>query len=93
MKLRIKEILLDKGKTAAWLSREIGITDVNTRNIVNGSVKPKLDTLERIASALDVPVWQLFASPEEVKESEMTVTCPKCHAVIPVEIEIRMKRD
>lgn len=76
MKLRLKEILSEQGKTAVWLSREIGVTDVNTRNIVNGVIKPKLDTLEKIASALEVPMWQLFASPEEVNSN--TSVCPYC---------------
>lgn len=92
MKLRVKEILSEQGRTAAWLSRKIGVTDVNTRNIANGVVKPKLDTIEKIAAALGVPVWQLFASPEEVKESGAAITCPKCHNVIPVEIEIKPKK-
>lgn len=91
MKLRLKEILSEQGKTAVWLSKEIGVTDVNTRNIVNGVIKPKLDTLEKIASALEVPMWQLFASPEEVKNSSLTVKCPKCGEVIPVETSVTIK--
>lgn len=80
MKLRLKEILSEQGKTAVWLSKEIGVTDVNTRNIVNGVIKPKLDTLEKIASALEVPMWQLFASPEEVRNDDKDIIeCPKCH--------------
>lgn len=91
MKLRLKEILSEQGKTAVWLSKEIGVTDVNTRNIVNGVIKPKLDTLEKIASALEVPMWQLFASPEEVKGTSLTVKCPKCHTEIPVETSVTVK--
>ena len=34
---------------------------------------PSVETLEKIASALDVPMWQLFASPVEVTDkSELT---------------------
>ena len=46
MKLRIKEILAEREEKAVWLSREIGVTDVNTRN--NGIVTPKMETLEKI---------------------------------------------
>lgn len=42
--------------------------------------KMLVETAQRIAEALDVPMWQLFASPEEVKgeEDNNTITCPKC---------------
>lgn len=51
---------------------------VGLAQIVNG--KPSYPTLEKIATALDVPMWQLFASPEDVKgeEDKNTLTCPKC---------------
>lgn len=90
MKLRIKEILQEKGEKAVWLSKEIGVTDVNTRNIINGVVTPKMETLVKIADALNVPLWQLFASPEEVrKETEMkgNYVCPKCGAKLEIEIK------
>ena len=72
MKLTIKELLAKKGKKAVWLANEIGITDVNTRNIINGVIDPKMETLEKIASALNVPVWQLFVSPEEIEKNKIT---------------------
>lgn len=90
MNLRIKEILQQKGKKAVWLSKEIGVTDVNTRNIINGVVTPKMETLVKIAEALNVPLWQLFASPEEVrKETEAAgnYVCPKCGAKLEIEIK------
>jgi len=90
MNLRIKEILQQKGKKAVWLSKGIGVTDVNTRNIINGVVTPKLETLVKIAEALNVPLWQLFASPEEVrKETEAAgnYVCPKCGAKLEIEIK------
>lgn len=90
MNLRIKEILQQKGKKAVWLSKEIGVTDVNTRNIINGVVTPKLETLVKIAEALNVPLWQLFASPEDVRNEVGTVknyVCPKCGAKLEIEIK------
>lgn len=89
--LRIKDILSEQGETAVWLSKEIGITDVNTRNIVNGVIKPKLDTLEKIAAALEVPMWQLFASPEEVKAESDGDVCPHCGGLIKVNVKLEKK--
>ena len=90
--LRIKEILKDKGLKAVWLAKEIGVTDVNTRNIINGIVTPKMETLEKIAEALNVPMWQLFASPAEVIEQSGVHVCPHCGGLLDVNISIDKKR-
>lgn len=40
-----------------------------------------METLEKIALALEVPVWQLIASKEEVQGEQAdpnTITCLKC---------------
>ena len=47
-------------------------------------------TLEKVAEALDVPMWQLFASPEEVKNDANTITCPHCGGKIHFDEEPRM---
>lgn len=46
-------------------------------------------TLEKIATALGVPMWQLFASPEEVSHQKdaLTLTCPHCGKNINLNIE------
>lgn len=66
--LRIKEVCKEKGVKVMDLSTMIGVSQTNTSNIINGKVNPSLETLEKIASALNVPMWQLFASPAEVAE-------------------------
>lgn len=91
MNLRIKEILKEQGKKAVWLAKEIGVTDVNTRNIINGVVSPKMETLEKIAEALEVPMWQLFASPEEVRKESGASVCPYCGGLLDVEVNLRKK--
>ena len=73
MELRIKELLKLKGLTSIWLASQIGITQPNMSNIVSGKSKPSLDTLERIATALDVPITELFEQP-----TTDTIVCPKC---------------
>ena len=46
-------------------------------------------TLEKIATALNVPMWQLFASPEEVqpKSGTASLTCPHCGKSITLKAE------
>lgn len=78
MKSRIKEIIKETGKTQKEFAEEIGITLGGLNQHLSGN--PSVEVLEKIANALEVPIWQLFTSPEEVKakEEEGVITCPKC---------------
>lgn len=60
MKLRIKELLKDNGMTAVSLANEVGITNANMSRIINEKIYPSFQTLEKIASALTVPITELF---------------------------------
>jgi len=66
MKHRIKEILKEKGLTVVTLAGLVGITQPNMSNIVNGNSNPSIETLEKIATALDVPVAELLQSESEL---------------------------
>lgn len=68
MNLRIKEILGKNKITVTSFAREIGITQANMSNIVNGKSKPSLETLEKIAKALNVEIWELFTSSTNTNE-------------------------
>ena len=78
MEHRIKELIKEKGYTQQEFADLLGMSRVGLAQIVHG--KPSYPTLEKIATALNVPMWQLFASPDEVKgeEDNNTITCPKC---------------
>lgn len=81
MKVRIKEIMQQKGITSVALSEMMGISKATVSNLINNKTMPSIDTLGKIAEALDVPNWQLFASEEEVfGDSKNSITCPKCGA-------------
>lgn len=90
MKYRIKEICDEKGIKVNSLTETVGITLPALYNIVNGKMSPKVETLVKIAEALNVPLWQLFASPEEVRKETETAgnyVCPKCGAKLEIEIK------
>lgn len=66
---RIEELIKEKGYTLTTLAAEMGTTKQN----LYGKLKsPSYPTLVEIATALNVPMWQLFASPEEAKGEELT---------------------
>ncbi len=89
--LRIKEVCKEKGVKVMDLSTMIGVSQTNTSNIINGKVNPSLETLEKIASALNVPMWQLFASPEEIQPQSdgVSITCPNCGKEFEVELKAK----
>lgn len=60
MQLRIKDILKKKGITAISFATDIGMTQANLSNIITGKTVPPLPTLQKIATALDVELWELF---------------------------------
>lgn len=93
MELRVKEITKSKGLTMQQLSEKLGVTrDTLTRN-VNGN--PTIETLSKIATALEVPIWQLFASPEEVQPTSNvhSIKCPKCGNEFPVSVNVELKTE
>lgn len=57
-KLRIREVMLEKGISVNEMSEKLGITRQSFYSIVNGN--PTMDTLIRIAKILGVNIKQLF---------------------------------
>lgn len=78
MKTRIKEIMQEKGISSVVLAEKIGVSKVTVSNLINDKTMPSLKTMEDVANALDIPMWQLFASPDEVGGNSFI--CPKCGA-------------
>lgn len=79
--LRIKEIIKAKGITAKELAAKIGISEGALSLAINGN--PTVETLEKIASSLGVPVSELFAAPKEG-----VIHCPKCGTEIKLNPEV-----
>jgi len=58
MKLRIKEIVKQQGSSLGELSEKMGIARESLSRAINGN--PTLDTLTKIADALNVHITELF---------------------------------
>lgn len=89
MQVRIKEIMVEKGMSSVSLADIIGVSKVTVSNLINNKTMPSVETLEKIATALNVPMWQLFASPEEIhpKSDGASITCPNCGKSIKIKAE------
>lgn len=86
MTIRIKDILKEKGISQKDLADKLGITVVGMSKILNGN--PKVDTLEKIASTLEVELWELFVDEATViKRSQTSHTCPYCGHPLTIKIE------
>lgn len=86
--MRIKELLKEKGLTQQELADKVGVSYQSMKQTLNAP-SVTTSTLEKIATALDVPMWQLFASPEEVqpKKDGLSLTCPHCGKNISIKVE------
>jgi transcriptional regulator with XRE-family HTH domain len=86
--MRIKELLKEKGCTQQELADMVGVSYQSMKQTLNAP-SVTTSTLEKIATALDVPMWQLFASPEEIhpKSDGASITCPNCGKSIKIKAE------
>lgn len=76
--LRVKEICKEQGMTLADLATKMQIT---ASALSQNLKKPSFDTLEKLATALNVEVADLFAS------SRSQVICPHCGKPLNIKIE------
>lgn len=67
---RIELLIKEKGYNMTSFAEKMNTTRQNLYAILKS---PSYPTLEKVAEALDVPMWQLFESPEEVTgDNELT---------------------
>ena len=85
--MRIKELLKEKGCTQQILANRMNISLSAVKQMVSAE-SLTTSTLEKIATALDVPMWQLFASPAEVAKETKGETCPYCGQPIAIRTTI-----
>ena len=86
---RIKELIKEKGYTQQELAEKLGMSRVGLTQLVNG--KPSYPTLEKIADALGVEMWELFKSKNEIaseiaEEKKNAIPCPYCGKDIDVSL-------
>lgn len=92
---RIKEAAEEANISLTDLARKAGLTWSPFCQMVNGKRWPRLDTLEKVASVLNVKVEDLFATTNNVKEEncqepgagETSVFCPHCGKLINIKIQ------
>lgn len=79
--MRVKEVLKEKGLTQPELAEKLGVSVSAVKQMV-GADSVTTATLEKIAAAIDVPVWQFFISPDDLAKDlahqDNVLSCPHC---------------
>lgn len=57
---RIKEVLLERGKTGKWLAENLGKDVATVSRWCTNNAQPSVETFTRIAELLDVDVRKLI---------------------------------
>lgn len=65
MDLRLKEVLDEKNMSLVALSEKTGIEKGNLSSIANNKKNPTMETLSKIAKALEISLAELFESPKK----------------------------
>ena len=73
IKLRVKEVLREKGIKQKEFASQLGMTEVGFSKSINENGNPDLKRLNKIATALNVPISELFEQP-----ATDIVNCPYC---------------
>ena len=95
---RIKDILDERHITQVQLAENMGVTASAVKQYLNAD-SLSTSTLQKIAKYLDVPLWQLFISPQDIieeakdlfslqDESKSTIIiCPHCKKEIEIHLQ------
>lgn len=86
--MRIKEIIKEQGMTTKEVAEKMGISISALNQHISGN--PSVKVLNKISDILNVPMWQLFASPNEIIPASgngRTIRCPKCGQEFEVELK------
>lgn len=83
---KIKEICSQKGVTQKALSEIIGISTTSLSRIITSEQTPTLGTLQKIATALNVDITELFKTSDKIGGSSHLV-CPHCGTRLHITLE------
>ena len=84
MRTRIKELCREKGMTISAIAEQIGTTQTSLSRALGDNGNPTLETLDKIANALNVHITELFEQPQS---NEAGITCPHCGKSITIKAE------
>ena len=90
--MRIKQAIKESGSSVGELAQKIGVSRQTISRQINGA-NITVETVQKIADALGVPVGQLFDQTPQPKNAEHNViTCPNCGAKLVINLSVSDKK-
>lgn len=89
--MRIKQAIKESGSSVGELAQKMGVARQTISRQINGA-NITVETVQKIADALGVPVAQLFDEQPADTADHNTITCPHCGAKLEINLSISDKK-
>lgn len=90
--MRIKQAIKESGSSVGELAQKMGVARQTISRQINGA-NITVETVQKIADALGLPVGQLFGQTPQPKNADHnTITCPHCGAKLVINLSIPDKK-
>ena len=90
--MRIKEAIKESGSSVGELAQKLGVSRQTMSRQINGA-NITVDTVQKIADAIGLPVGQLFdQKPQPTNADHNVITCPHCGAKLVINLSVSDKK-
>ena len=90
--MRIKQAIKESGSSVGELAQKMGVARQTISRQINGA-NITVETVQKIADALGLPVGQLFdQTPQPKNTDNINITCPHCGAKLVINLSISDKK-
>ena len=90
--MRIKQAIKESGSSVGDLAQKMGVSRQTISRQINGA-NITVETVQKIADALGVPVGQLFdQKPHPTNADHHTITCPHCGVKLVINLSVSDKK-
>ena len=90
--MRIKQAIKESGSSVGELAQKMGVSRQTISRQINGA-NITVETVQKIADALGLPVGQLFdQKPQPTNAEHNAITCPHCGAKLVINLSVSDKK-
>ena len=90
--MRIKQAIKESGSSVGDLAQKLGVSRQTISRQINGA-NITVETVQKIADALGLPVGQLFdQAPQPTNSEHSTITCPHCGEKLVINLSVSDKK-
>ena len=90
--MRIKQAIKESGSSVGELAQKMGVSRQTISRQINGA-NITVETVQKIADALGLPVGQLFDQKPQTKNAyHNVITCPNCGEKLVINLSVSDKK-